>query len=139
MSLYGFTHSKTNASLFVYTFYADIVYFLVYIDDLLVTGNSTTMISTFVQPLFRQLSLKDLGHLSFFLGVEVIPAKMGLFLTHHKYIKELEKVELDDAKDSIIPTSTTTVLLLHDGSPLIDTKQYRYVISAVQYLSLTRE
>ena len=57
-------------------------YFLVYVDDLLITGSSPTFINQFSQLLSKKLSLKDLRDLHYFLGLEVIPTAGGLFLTH---------------------------------------------------------
>jgi hypothetical protein len=53
-------------------------------------------------------SLKDMGSLHFFLGVEVIPTKAGLFLTQHKYVRELlANSNMSGAKDIFTPLSTS--------------------------------
>lgn len=49
-------------------------------DDLIVTGNHYTFISKFIPSLPHQFSVKDLGSLHHFLGVEVFPIKMNLSL-----------------------------------------------------------
>ncbi|KAL5841857.1 hypothetical protein ACOSQ3_012460 [Xanthoceras sorbifolium] len=103
---YGFQDSKCDISLFVYSNVSITTYFLVYIDDLLVTGNSISFISEFIASLSPQFSIKDLGHLYFFHGVEVIPTKQGLFLSQHKYIHDLlERTKMAGVKDSITPMS----------------------------------
>lgn len=50
-------------------------YFLVYVDDLVLTGNSRQEMRKFVEQLSIRFSLKDLGQLNFFLGVEAIHTK----------------------------------------------------------------
>jgi hypothetical protein len=42
--------------------------------------------------------MKDLGHLTYFLGLEVHSRDHGLFLNQHKYIKDL--IELAGLKDA---------------------------------------
>ncbi|CAL9001359.1 unnamed protein product [Prunus brigantina] len=86
---YGFHHSKSDASLFVYHHGSIVAYFLVYVDDLIVTGSDRLFITKFLDTLAQRFSLKDLGSLHFFLGVEVIPTRSGLFLSQHKYIRDL--------------------------------------------------
>jgi hypothetical protein len=48
------------------------MYILVYVDDLIITGDHTTMIDSFVVVLAHRFSIKDLGQLSCFLGMEVV-------------------------------------------------------------------
>lgn len=108
-------------------------------DDLVVTGNNGSFISQFLHALSVRFSIKDLGDLHYFLGVEVIPTAMGLFLTQHKYIRDLlTKTNLAGAKEVTTPLSTSQPLCLNDGSPLSDATQYRQVIGRLQYLALTR-
>ncbi|CAL8165948.1 unnamed protein product [Prunus armeniaca] len=87
----------------------------------------------------HRFSLKDLGSLHFFLGVEVIPTRSGLFLSQHKYIRDLLiRAHMEGAKDVSTPLSTTTTLVLNDGATPIDATLFRSLISGLQYLSLTR-
>ena len=63
-----------------------LAYCLVYVNDLILTGNNTNFVARIIAQLGHKFSIKDLGSLHFFLGVEVIPTAEGLFLTQHKYI-----------------------------------------------------
>ncbi|KAL6332494.1 hypothetical protein AAG906_008525 [Vitis piasezkii] len=72
-SLRQLDNSYVNTSLFV--FYADghTMYLLVYVDDLILTGdNDTKVINNFITILAQRFSIKDLGLLTYFLGVEVL-------------------------------------------------------------------
>lgn len=44
---------------------------LLYVDDILVTGDSTTYLEWFIAQLSREFSMKDLDQLHYFLGIEV--------------------------------------------------------------------
>uniref|UniRef100_A0A2N9F5Y1 CCHC-type domain-containing protein n=1 Tax=Fagus sylvatica TaxID=28930 RepID=A0A2N9F5Y1_FAGSY len=136
---FGFINAKSDSSLFVFHDGSILAYCLVYVDDLILTGNNSTFVTSIIDQLGQKFSLKDLGPLHFFLGVEVIPTKEGLFLTQHKYIRDmLSKTSMDGAKDVTTPLSTSVSLKLADGSSSVDSTEYRRVIGALQYLSLTR-
>ena len=84
-------------------------------------------------------SLKDMGSLHFFLGVEVIPTKAGLFLTQHKYVCELlANSNMSGAKDISTPLSTSQSLQLVDGTAAVDNTGFRRIMDSLQYLSLTQ-
>ncbi|KAF5460890.1 hypothetical protein F2P56_020726 [Juglans regia] len=71
--------------------------------------------------------------------MEVIPTQYGLFLSQHKYIRDiLSKSNMLGAKDVSIPLLTTTALKLINGTNSVDSTEFRNVIGALQYLSLTR-
>jgi hypothetical protein len=136
---FGFINAKSDSSLFVFHDGSILAYCLVYVDDLILTGNNSTFVASIIDQLGQKFSLKDLGPLHFFLGVEVIPTKEGLFLTQHKYIRDmLSKTSMAGAKDVTTPLSTSVSLKLADGSSSVDSTEYRRVIGALQYLSLTR-
>ena len=58
---YGFLNSTADASLFIYANNSDIIYFLVYVDDLIITDSNQKAINTFVTQLSQRSSLKDFG------------------------------------------------------------------------------
>jgi hypothetical protein len=99
--------------------------------------------SSFVQSLIQQLgdqfSLKDMGPLNYFLGVEVVSTFIGLFLSQHKYVRDLlSKTSMVGAKDVSTPLSTGISLKLDDGTASVDSTEFRRVLGSLQYLSLTR-
>ena len=82
----GFQNSKADSSLFIYCQNFVICYLLVYVDDLVITGNNLCFVSEIVAQLGNWFSLKDMGQLNFFLGMEIISTKYWLLLSQHKYI-----------------------------------------------------
>ena len=81
-----------------------------------------------------------MGDLHFFLGIEVKRTKSGLLLTHEKYATELlQKVGMANCITSPTPLSSTEKLSLTDGNllGLNDITQYRSIVGALQYLTLT--
>lgn len=97
-----------------------------YVDDLIITENNDEAIALFVEKLSKSFSLKDLDPLHYFLGVEEVFAKDGLFLNQSKYIRELlEKYAMIDAIPMSTPMATNSNLKLMDGSSEIDETRFR--------------
>ncbi|GJZ21604.1 retrovirus-related pol polyprotein from transposon TNT 1-94 [Tanacetum coccineum] len=78
---YGFTNSVADTSLFIYNAHGVIVYFLVYIDDIIIIGNNTSFIDKFVQQLHDRFALKDLGELHQFLGGSYFDYEWNFYVT----------------------------------------------------------
>ena len=102
------------------------MYLLVYVDDLILTGDNDTKVNHFIAILARQFSIKDLGLLTYFLGVEVVPNKHGLLLSQRRYILDLlTQTKMQDAKTIPTPIPTSPTLILNSGFSLFDPTEYR--------------
>ncbi|KAI5323882.1 hypothetical protein L3X38_032955 [Prunus dulcis] len=99
---------------------------------------SISLYSPFVAcALTQEFDMKDLGQLTYFLGLQISYQSAELFVSQTKYIKELlAKVDLQDSKPC--PTSCLPYhrLLKDDGKPYSHPEQYR--VGALQYLTFTR-
>nr|GMD37909.1 retrovirus-related Pol polyprotein from transposon TNT 1-94 [Ipomoea batatas] len=97
---YGFHKSLADNSLFIYRVDSVIVYFLVYVGDIVLTSNNADFLDKFIGHLAARFSLKDFGLLHHFLGVKVIPTYDGLFLSQSRYILDiLEQFSMTGAKE----------------------------------------
>ncbi|KAK0605174.1 hypothetical protein LWI29_023729 [Acer saccharum] len=135
----GFVNSQSDTSLFILNSNGCVIFLLVYVDDIIVTGNDVTSVNDFIATLARRFSIKDLGGLSYFLGVEVTSCSAGLFLSQQKYITDLlHRTKMFDAKPVSTPLPTDHSITLLDGTSLTDATEFRRVIGALQYLSFTR-
>ena len=61
------------------------MYLLVYVDDIVMTGNCPQFLSSLIAQLGTAFILKDLGPLYYFLGLQVTRTSKGLFLSQSKY------------------------------------------------------
>ena len=77
----GFQQSKQDYSLFTKVINALITIVAIYVDDILVTGNDILAITTLKHHLHETFSIKDLGTLSYFLGIEVSYSPTSIALT----------------------------------------------------------
>ena len=135
----GFIASTVDSSLFTFFNGATIIYLLIYVDDILVTGNDAAQISRFIAQLGSLFSMKDLGPLNFFLGMEVTRTPIAMYLSQSKYIMDLlRRTKMTDCKPSSTPAPAGRRLSLHEGEPLSDVTEFRSTVGALQYLIFTR-
>lgn len=86
---FGFVQSVNDFSLFVKSSGGNIVILLVYVDDIILSGNCDNEINKVKDFLKSKFLIKDLGKLKFFLGMEVIDINEGVCLCQRKYCMEL--------------------------------------------------
>lgn len=136
----SFKSSRADSSLMIYHLNGCCCYILIYVDDIIITGNSTTMIQDLIRGLDSEFSLKDLGKLSFFLGVEVSTLPNGeLFLSKKKFIQDLlVKTNMQHAKSIATPMVSGSFLSAFGGKKFHDVRLYRSTVGALQYATLTR-
>ena len=92
-----------------------------------------------ITSLANRFSIKDLGHLHYFLGVEVLNNNDGIILSQSKYIMDiLQDTQMHESKGVLTPMSSTLSLSLNDGTLPTDATEYRKTIGKLQYLSFTR-
>lgn len=136
---WGFIGSKSDTSMFVCHTNIDVLIVLVYVDDILVTGNNTNLIQKLIGALNFTFSLKDLGALNYFIEIEAFRTNDSLHLSQSKDIHDLlARVDMLDCKPLPTPLSPTIPLSLYDGVPLSDPTQYRSIAVALQHCTLTR-
>ena len=86
---------------------------LLYVDDMIITGDDHSGISDFKQFLHQQFEMKDLGRLGYFLGLEVSSDSTGYYLSQAKYASNLLScVGLTDTKVVSTPLEMNACLLL---------------------------
>ncbi|WVZ67619.1 hypothetical protein U9M48_016671 [Paspalum notatum var. saurae] len=137
----GFKPSKSDASLFIYRKDMTVIFMLIYVDDIIVTGSSDAAVSALLQDLRADFALKDLGELNFFLGMEVKKINDGIMLSQEKYAADiLKRSRMSNCKPCTTPLSVSEKLSRYEGKPLglKDSTNYRSIVGALQYLTLTR-
>ncbi|PNX97517.1 retrovirus-related Pol polyprotein from transposon TNT 1-94, partial [Trifolium pratense] len=137
---FGFKASKCDPSLFTYLKDRQVVYLLVYVDDIIIIGSSTKLVHSLIQKLDSVFSLKQLGDLEYFLGIEVKQlADSSLLLTQSKYIKDLlAKTNMLDCKPINTPMMSSCKLSKVGSDSMSDTTLYRSVVGSLQYATITR-
>ncbi|GJT10165.1 ribonuclease H-like domain-containing protein [Tanacetum coccineum] len=86
---HGFVQSKFDYSLYVKSEGFVFVSLLVYVNDIVITGNDGSGINDFKQYLSTKFQIKDLRELKYFLGIEVLKNDKGICMSQRKYCLEL--------------------------------------------------
>ncbi|XP_016647164.1 PREDICTED: uncharacterized mitochondrial protein AtMg00820-like [Prunus mume] len=77
----GYTQSKADYSLFTCKNGKSFTALLIYVDDILITGNNVAAINSLKQFLHTRFRIKDLGDLKYFLGIEVSRSNQGICIS----------------------------------------------------------
>lgn len=140
MKGFGYLQCQTDHTLFVnHTSNGFITVLIVYVDDIIITGNSEDEIQKLKIFLGKQFEIKDLGCLKYFLGMEVARSKKGICINQRKYVLDLLKeTGMADCKPTETPMDSSTKLGLLEGSPPVDKGRYQRLVGKLIYLSHTR-
>uniref|UniRef100_A0A3Q7HPE8 Reverse transcriptase Ty1/copia-type domain-containing protein n=1 Tax=Solanum lycopersicum TaxID=4081 RepID=A0A3Q7HPE8_SOLLC len=122
---------------------------LIYVDDLLLTGNDQAMIQQTKERLQQAFKIKDLGELRYFLGLEFARNNAGILIHQRKYALELiSDMGLAGAKPVSTPMELNQKLTTveFDASissrcpdeTLKDPTGYQRLIGRLLYLTTTR-
>ncbi|GKU92332.1 hypothetical protein SLEP1_g6075 [Rubroshorea leprosula] len=113
-----------------------IVLLLLYVDDMIITGDDISSIHDLKQFLSHKFEMKDLSVLSYFLGLEVTSSNDGYFFSQTKYASNLiSKVRLTNSKTASTPLELNVRLTSMDGSPLADPTCYKQLVGSLIYLT----
>ena len=105
---WGFVNSVSDSSLFIYKRDTQCLYLLVYVDDILITGNSPELINK---------AIRDEG---------------GISLTQSKYLRELlHKTNMSDSSPCSTPMCPSTKLQKQGGDPFAHVSLYRSTLRSL--------
>lgn len=137
----GFNPYKSDISLFVKKVGQEIVYVLVYVDDIIITSSSSRATDHLIKELQQEFAIKDLGRLHYFLGIEMVLIKEGIILAQKKYIDDLlRRMNMTNCKPIVTPMASTEKFCKDDGILLSadEGSKYRSTMGALQYLTIIR-
>eukprot|EP00253_Pinus_taeda_P031817 PITA_31817 len=112
---------------------------VLYVDDLLIIGSSSSAIATVKRALHDRFLMTDMGPLHFFLGLEISQDATGIKLSQAKYARDLlERFRMTNCKPA--PTPFLSGVRLEDGgdTPLVDRTLYRQLVGSLLYLIHSR-
>jgi hypothetical protein len=136
---FGFTSCPHDSALFIRKTEHGTIILLLYVDDMIITGDDVTGISSFKEYLCRSFEMKDLGSPSYFLGIEISKDSNGCYLSQAKYASDLlARAGLTDSKTASTPLEPNTRLTPLDGTLLTNATLYRQLVGSLVYLTVTR-
>ena len=112
---------------------------LIYVDDLILTGNDSTMMSKFKVYLNECFKMKDLGRAKYFLGIEIARGPEGMFLSQRKYALDIvAEAGMLGCKPVSTPMEQNHKLLSDKGAFYTNPARFRRFVGKLVYLSITR-
>jgi hypothetical protein len=135
----GFIASQADPSLFLYKQGSTVLYLLLYVDDIILTGNAPIAITDLITNLGSVFELKDLGPLKYFLGLQIDYKPSGFFVHQSKYAMDvLSRQNMSTCKPCSSLFVSSSKLSSDSADFLPDPTPYRSLVGALQYLTFTR-
>jgi len=116
-----------------------IVVIVIYVDDLIITGNSDANISDLKKLLKQKFEMKYLGELRYFLGIEVIQSLKGIWLLQMQYaLNKFSEYRMTGCKHISIPLEQNVKLSADERNLVEDTTMYKRMVGSLIYMTITR-
>ncbi|RVX18212.1 Retrovirus-related Pol polyprotein from transposon RE1 [Vitis vinifera] len=110
---------------------------IVYVDDIILTGDDTGEVERLKKVLATEFEVKDLGQMRYFLGMEVARSRKGISISQRKYVLDLlTETGMLGCKPSDTPIKARN-RMESDGKP-VDREKYQRLVGRLIYLSHTR-
>ena len=101
----GFEKCEGEPTLYIKEQDGKILIVVLYVDDVIFTGNDDCLIERFKTVMKEEFEMTDMGLLRYFLGIEVEQDENGIFISQAKYVNEiLERFNVQECKAAITPT-----------------------------------
>jgi len=135
----SFSKYFSDSNLYMLNQGKDVVLILLYVDDLLITGNNDEIIQECISKLKAMFEMIDIGLLHFYLGMQVYQYKDCTYLSQSKYIFDiLQKFGMEECRYTTILVSPGITISLSSKSQLVDATTYRQLIGSLLYLTISR-
>ncbi|XP_043811974.1 uncharacterized mitochondrial protein AtMg00810-like [Manihot esculenta] len=89
MKAFDYKQSNSDHTLFIKHKEGKVTALIVYVDDMVLTGDGRCEMKLLQDYLAAKFEMKDLGQLKYFLGIEIARSERGIFLSQWKYILDL--------------------------------------------------
>ncbi|TYK23229.1 putative mitochondrial protein [Cucumis melo var. makuwa] len=134
-----FASSPYDTALFTHHTPHDIVLLLLYVDDMIITGNDPQVVSNLQHYLGQHLEMKDLGSLNYFFGLEVFRRLNRYLLSQAKYASDLlVRSRITNFNTALTLLDPNVHLIPFDGVPFEDFKAAPRTIHFISVLCILR-
>jgi hypothetical protein len=135
----GFIRCKSDPKLYFLQHDDSLFLIVLYVDDLLMTGNLTSAIDLSKSTLHDRFSMIDLGLLHYFLGLEVSQSTSGINMAQSKYASDLlVHFQMTECKPAASPFLSGVRFEDVGTTPLVDSTLYRQLVGSLLYLTHTQ-
>ena len=139
MQKVGYRQSNSDHTLFLKHQRGKVTTLIIYVDDMVITGDDTIEMDKLQRQLASEFEMKDLGELKYFLGIEVARGREGIYLCQRKYIIDLlTETGMLDCKPIDTPIEQNHCLAEYPDQIPTDRARYQRLVGRLIYLAHTR-
>ncbi|XP_019086302.1 PREDICTED: uncharacterized protein LOC109126868 [Camelina sativa] len=136
---FGFLCSLWDPSLFVYSRNNDMIFLLLYVDDMIITGSNSHTLTHLLAELSKQFRMKDLGRAHYFLGIQLQYFPDGMFMSQQKYAEDLLiAAQMENCASMPTPLPLELDKVPDQQTEFPEPTYFRSLAGKLQYLTLTR-
>lgn len=119
----GFKRSVSEPTLYFKKNGTGILIVCLYVDDFIFMDSSNKMNEAFKTHMMAEFEMKDLGLMSYFLGLEVHQTQNKIFVSQSKYARDMfKRFSMENSSPVATPTSHGEHLCKEDGESKINKK-----------------
>eukprot|EP00253_Pinus_taeda_P035782 PITA_35782 len=134
----GFSRCHSDNTVYTKKVGKSLLILVLYVDDLVFTGSDPNLINHVKSNLKKKFEMTDLGHLHYFLGLQVLQSKEGISLSQSKYACDLLcHFHLEDCKPTPSPFQSEAKISVTYTSLEVDAILYHQLVGNLLYLTHT--
>ena len=135
----GFICSPIESTLYVRKDGTDIIVFVLYVDDILLTGSCDAKVDMFIADLQCSFDVTHLGLLNYYLGIQFVSVEGETIMHQAKYIEKLlQRFGFEDCKPISTPVDVGFRFSIEDANDVFDTSLYQQAVGCLIYACNTR-
>ncbi|GKB49772.1 putative ribonuclease H-like domain-containing protein [Tanacetum coccineum] len=135
----GFQRGIIDQTLFIRKHKGEFLLVQVYVDDIIFGSSNPKLCREFEALMHDKFKMSAMGELSFFLGLQVLQKKDGIFLSQDKYVGDiLKKFGFSDLRSANTPMDRENPWGKDGTGKDVDLHLYRSMIGSLMYLTAQR-
>nr|GEX12153.1 putative ribonuclease H-like domain-containing protein [Tanacetum cinerariifolium] len=135
----GFQRGTIDQTLFIRRQRGDFILVQVYVDDIILGSSNPQLCREFEALMHEKFQKSAMGELNFFLGLQVLQIKDGIFLSQDKYVGDiLKKFGYSEVRSSNTPMDKENPWGKDGTRKDVDLHLYRSMIGSLMYLTASR-
>jgi hypothetical protein len=136
--LVGFSRCHSDSNVYILRQEDALLFLALYVDDLIVTGSTSSIIASIKITLHDMFSMTELGLLHYFLRIEITWSSSRISLAQPKYALDLlAHFHMVDCKLALTPFLSRVKLEAKCSTPLVDATLYHQLVGRLIYLTHT--
>eukprot|EP00253_Pinus_taeda_P035498 PITA_35498 len=135
----GFSRCHSDNTVYTKKVGKSLLILVLYVDDIILADSDINLINHVKSSLKKKFEMTNLGHLHYFLGLQVLQSKEGIFLFQSRYAYDLLRhFHMEDYKLAPSPFHSGAKLSVTCTSLEVDVTLCRQLVAKLLYLTHTR-